>query len=301
MKISTLSIVIGNKACNARCGFCVSRMTGFAEVKGKPILRTLPEHRPPMNFESAVALAKIGGTTTVLLTGKGEPTLAPDEITYFLDLLRGQFPFVELQTNALAIGRAVRDGDEVWLDRLKVWRVLGLNTIAISVVSVRDEQNAEVYHEDYPSLAATVRHLHDLGFTVRLSLMLVRGLVDTPSRLLDVLAWCRKHRVEQLTVRPIRRPENTHDTATADFVRERGISAEQEQHITAWVTSVGRRILRLSHGAEVYDVDGQNVCLTDCLTVPSGEGQIRTLIYYSSGRVAYDWQYQGAVLLGGAE
>jgi hypothetical protein len=83
--------------------------------------------------------------------------------------------------------------------------------------------------------------------------------------------------------------------------RERGISAEQEQHITAWVTSVGRRILRLSHGAEVYDVDGQNVCLTDCLTVPSGEGQIRTLIYYSSGRVAYDWQYQGAVLLGGAE
>jgi hypothetical protein len=53
------------------------------------------------------------------------------------------------------------------------------------------------------------------------------------------------------------------------------------------------------HGAEVFDVDGQNVCMSDCLTNDASNGDIRTLIFYSNGRITYDWQYEGAVLLGG--
>ena len=44
---------------------------------------------------------------------------------------------------------------------------------------------------------------------------------------------------------------------------------------------------------------GQNICLSDCLTVDSREDDIRTLIFYGDGRLTYDWQYEGAVLLGG--
>ena len=317
MKISTLSIVIGNQACNAKCPFCVSRMTGFSEVRGKPIERERhltvldvqmaakgqyvePETMP--NFENAVALAKLGGTTTVLLTGKGEPTLAPAEITRVLTALYGRgFPFVELQTNGLAFGRAFRDDCPESIEcraRLQKWRGRGLNTIAISVVSTSDDENASVYHEDYPDLARTVDGLHALGFTVRLSVMMLKGLVDNPVRLHDVIEWCKKHRVEQLTVRPIRKPDDSMDAGVSDFVRERGITERQEGDIRLWVAFYGKLILSLSHGAAIYDVFGQNICLTDCLTVPEEADQIRTLIYYSNGMLKYHWQYPGAVLLG---
>ncbi len=59
--------------------------------------------------------------------------------------------------------------------------------------------------------------------------------------------------------------------------------------------------MSLMHGAKVYDVDGQNVCISDCLTVEPDSDSIRTLIFYSDGRVTYDWQHDGAVLLGGGE
>lgn len=305
MKINTLSIVIGNRACNARCGFCVSRMTGFGEVAGKALERHLPmaDTATHSNFEAAIQLAKIAGTTTVLLTGKGEPTLSPHEITRYLRLLAGQFPFIELQTNGLAIGRAFRnDAPEsvAMREKLAEWRALHLNTIALSVVSERNEENADVYHHDYPDLAATVDRLHEMGFTVRLSLMLVGGIVDTPERLAAVVAWCRARGVEQLTVRPIRRPDATHDEEVSEFVLQRGLPPSAEDAITGWVERNGTKILRLSHGASVFDVFGQNVCLTDCLTVPEAPDHIRTLIFYSSGRVAYHWHHPGAVLLGGS-
>ena len=32
MRIQTISVVVGTRAGNARCPFCVSRMTGFSEL-----------------------------------------------------------------------------------------------------------------------------------------------------------------------------------------------------------------------------------------------------------------------------
>ena len=302
MRINTFSIVIGNKACNAKCGFCISRMTGFSEVHGKRILRQVPLAAEPPNFTSAVRLARIAGTTTVLLTGKGEPTLDPNEITQYLQLLNNGFPFIELQTNGLSFGRAFRGSTaelEEWSSLLRKWRGHGLNTIAISVVSTNDDQNAEVYHQDYPSLRNTIIRLHQLGFTVRLSLMLVSGIVDSPERLKDVISWCRENAVEQLTIRSIRKPDSTHDKAVSEFVLKRGLTPEQEARIVKFVDNRGKLILQLSHGAKIYDLYGQNICLTDCLTIPEQPDHIRTLIYYSNGRLAYDWQHSGAVLLGG--
>ena len=105
MPIQTFSIVIGTKACNGRCRFCVSAMTGF---------EILPPRGPinEMRFKKAARLAQLGGTTTVLMTGKGEPTLYPDEITEYLRLLeRWDFPLIEIQTNAVQIGHPVAGND----------------------------------------------------------------------------------------------------------------------------------------------------------------------------------------------
>jgi len=298
MKIQTLSIVVGTRACDARCPFCVSKMTGFGPL-------------PPaggsvnwLNFCKACRLAQIGGTTTVLLTGKGEPTLYPTEIGNYLEALKPYgFPLVELQTNGMAIGRLAATGAAPVPDldkaTLKRWQSLGLNTVAVSAAGIEPEINAAVYGRDYPQLDRLADYLHGLGFTVRLCLMMLRGGVDSPENLFTALDFCRRHGIEQVTARPIRQPRASKNDAAAAFVASRGLSPEEEAEIGRWAERHGTRLLSLMHGAVVYDVAGQNFCLSDCLTVDPQGDDIRTLIFYSDGRLAYDWQYDGALMLGG--
>lgn len=52
-----------------------------------------------------------------------------------------------------------------------------------------------------------------------------------------------------------------------------------------------------AHAAKVYDVDGQNVCVSDCLTVEAAGDDIRTLIFFADGKICYDWQHPGARIL----
>ncbi len=299
MKVTTFSIVAGGKACNARCPFCISQMTGFGEVcKPCKINET--------NFHKAARLAQIGGTTTVLITGKGEPLLYPSEITQYLRLLKPySFPFVELQTNGLEIGRLASGDKKQRKGRLseamlKRWHTMGLNTIALSTVHYENAYNSQVYRKDYPDLATTIAYLHKLGFTVRLCVMMLQGYIDTPEKVMNVVNWCRKHRVEQLTVRPINKPDGeTASDSASRYVMEHGLTKAQSDTITNALMAAGTPVMYLAHGATVLDIGGQNVCVTNCLTVPTAAEEIRTLIFYSSGLTTYAWQYPGAILLGG--
>lgn len=44
-------------------------------------------------------------------------------------------------------------------------------------------------------------------------------------------------------------------------------------------------------------VDGQNLCVSTCLTLDPQEPELRQIIFWPNGRLTYDWQYQGAILL----
>src|ERR1035437_8479153 len=121
MHFQTFSIVVGTRACNASCPFCISKQTGLFGTPIKVNWR---------NFAIACKLAQKAKTTTVLLTGKGEPTLYPDHVTETLKALQSyDFPLIEMQTNGLAIAEG-KVSDET----LQSWYDLGLTTIAISVV-----------------------------------------------------------------------------------------------------------------------------------------------------------------------
>ena len=56
-RVFNFSIVVGTKACDAACPFCVSQMTGFVETPPSPNMR---------RFHKAARLAQIKGTTNVL-------------------------------------------------------------------------------------------------------------------------------------------------------------------------------------------------------------------------------------------
>jgi len=298
-KVTTFSIVVGGRRCNACCPFCISRMTGFEEVAEKRSEINI------INFHKATRLAQLGGTTTVLLTGKGEPTLYPNEIDQYLALLSPYgFPFIEVQTNGLEIGRLAR-GDApqpngLTVEKLRQWHRAGLNTIALSTVGAHNEINSNIYHPDYPNLKRTVEFLHELGFTVRMCVMMMKTAVEHIDQVMYTVNWCKARKVEQLTFRSIHKPENaTHNDRAAQYVDIHGLTTAEEKTILDQVVALGTPIMRLPFGATVLDVNGQNVCVTNCLTMSPETDEIRTLIFYSSGRLTYAWQYPGAILLGG--
>ncbi len=297
LKIQTFSIVVGTSACDGDCPFCVSHTTGFDELPSSSDINV-------RNFRKAARLAQLAGTTTVLFTGKGEPTLYPLEIFKYLNHLRSfDFPFIELQTNAMRIGYLAegRKGaiDRTWLTK---WYDAGLNTIAISVVGIDQEHNSQIYKQDYPNLVRTIDLLHTVGYSIRLCVMMQKGMVDSPEKLQGVINFCAKNGVEQLTARPIRRPQFVvlEGDKYGKYIDHNGLTEKQIGAIHRYIETHGTHLSTLmngGHAARIYDVDGQNLCLSDCLTVePSGD-DIRTLIFYPGGRITYDWQYPGARLL----
>lgn len=58
----------------------------------------------------------------------------------------------------------------------------------------------------------------------------------------------------------------------------------------------GTLLLSLPHGGEVFDLDGQNLCMTNCLTHAPDPESIRQLIYVD-GHIRYSWQYEGATII----
>ena len=288
MHFQTFSIVVGTRACNAHCPFCISKQTGLFGTPIKVNWR---------NFHIACNLAQKANTTTVLLTGKGEPTLYPEHVTDTLvGLQKYNFPLVEMQTNGMTMASGkINDFT------LRAWYDLGLTTIALSVVHWDSEFNRRIYDpksHTYYDLGALISKLHGIGFSVRVCVMMLKGYIDTPSQVAKMIDFAKANDVEQLTFRNIYPSDVTDNPTVTQWTKDHTLSFPEVQDITRSVQSFGTLIQHLMHGMDVYDVRGQNVCLGNCLTQDvNHKDEFRSLIFFPDGSLFWDWQYKGARIL----
>ena len=294
MKIHTMSVVVGSKACNAKCPYCVSKTTPDNCMSDKTVEINW------RNFRIACRLADKAGVNTIMLTGKGEPTLYPLTINQYLnDMMVNNynFPFIELQTNGITIGNGkVKDKDlQSWYDR-------GLTTISISMVHFNSGWNRYIYQphikddEGYMDIVKTIQRIKKFGFTVRLSCIMLKGYIDNTEYLEKLIEFCKLNGVKQLTIRPMTAPDNNENDVTK-WIGEHHLTDEQVKAIDFYLHTKGTPVLELAHGAVVYDVNGQNVCWTNCLTTNKSAEDMRQIIFFPDGTISYDWKYAGAVLL----
>lgn len=287
MKIETFSIIAGNGACNARCPFCISKMTGN-DVQLEPINE--------INFNKACRLAQINGVTNVLVTGKGEPTLFPDQITQFIKLMKPyQFPIIELQTNGIVIANNWKKYEEY----LKTWHKLGLTIISLSIIHHDPEinrQNYLPYLNQYPDLPDLVNKLHQLGFTVRFSVTLVKGGIDSVNKMERMIQKSKEWEVEQLTLRKVAAPNKSLDDKTYVWTKTHELSQQTLSEMEEYLYDHGNKIAEFNYGGSIFDVDGQNVVFTNALTIKPNTEEFRQAIYYPDGHLRFDWQYKGAII-----
>lgn len=290
MKIQTFNVLIGSTNCNAQCPFCISKMT---PTNGMDVKQPKINWK---NFEKACQLARINNVCTVLMTGKGEPLLYPEEVTEFLlKLKRYDFPIVELQTNAILLG----NNFEKYKRKLKLWKKKGLNTFVISIVHYEDKKNKEIYvpKGNYFELEKLIKNLHSLGFSIRLNCILLRGYIDSVKRVKDLLNFCKKNNVEQLTLKPVETLKNLPNKKIAEQTKKLLLFKRNEEEIHHFLEMKATKLRTLDFGGVVYDYDGQNVCMTDCLNGKPLSEDLRQLIFFPDGHLRYDWRYEGAILI----
>lgn len=285
MEIQTLSVVVGNMACPSNCGFCVAKMTYKGEFVSAQDMN-LPR------FHKAVKLALNCGATNLLITGKGEPTLWPKEISTVLEEASPHLPIVELQTNGIYLNP----------DRLVLWRKKGLDTIALSVVSNKWKTNRDTYwHEsgvNYLSLEFLSKMIHNAGLSMRVCGMLNRQGLGSWREVEDLINQCREFGIEQCTIRDIVAPYNAdRGSPQYQWVQENKIDDRESNLIHEIIERTGTAVLKLSYGATVYDYYGQNVCISNCLTIDQEPDKIRSLIYTMDGHIRHHWAYPGAILV----
>ncbi len=297
MKFNTFCIVAGNQVCTARCKWCVSSMTpangvGFGKVG---------EVSPDV-FGMACRMAMQSQLDTVRITGKGEPTIFPVQISQYLQMLQpymttaaAGFTFVELQTH----GRHLADEDRVSLQQMAQWRAHGLTHICISLVSREAERNAQHYfpHKgNYYDMGALVAKLHKLRFNVRLTCIMQKGDVDCADKLQDFMKWAKEVRADQVTVLPVNKPGDSRNAEAYQAALDSLLTPEQLQDISQYCTTNGTLVRTLPWGGRIFDMKGQNLCLNYCLTHTPNVDDSRQLIFLPPGTISYDWEYEAAVL-----
>jgi len=285
MKIQTFSIVAGTALCNAHCPYCISKMT---PKQGIDLAEPRINWR---NFRKACRLAQINRVTTVLLTGKGEPILYPKQLTQFLEHLNEyDFPLIELQTNGILLAR------EDYEKYLKKWYDLGLTMIAISIVHYAKEKNQQIFSQNYPDLEELTNKLHKLGFSIRLSCTLLKGYAEDANEIEKLIEYAKRIGVEQLSIRKLAVPLKSENKQIIDWAKKHIVDEKEIKKIKNFLEKNGNKLLT-SGDAVLYDLNGQNVCLTDALTIDPETDNLRQIIFFPDGHLKFDWQFRGATLI----
>jgi len=290
MRVQTFSIVAGTTACNACCPYCISKMT-----PRQGVLQRIPEINW-RNFVKACQLAKTSAVTTILITGKGEPTLYPKQITGFLQKLeKFEFPLIELQTNGIVFGK----NWPAYKNHLKKWHALGLSTISLSIVHYSAEKNQQIFTpgSKYFDLAEVIKKLHKIGFSVRLSCTLINGFINSAEKVSELIKFSKSLEVEQLSIRKLSRPLNPEVIEVFEWTKKHELPKAKLDEIISFLDAKGHRLMTLPHGGVIFDIDGQNICITDALTIRPDTDNLRQIIFFPDGHLRFDWQFKGAVLL----
>lgn len=290
MHIQTFSIVVGGVACNAKCPFCVASLTPAVEFNDSAVLNIHVR-----NFRKAANLAKTAGATTVMLTGKGEPTLYRKQISQYLSMLQEwNFPRIELQTNAILLESRIPD------EELALWYDMGLDTIAISTAGFDSEINRQIYMpyaDNYIDLAKVIARLHRIGFTVRVNCLLFKQGVSSVAGVSGFIQKAKQLNVDQTTIVPINKPGSSLNSKMMAWVGDNQLDPDTIADISNYLQVHGTLLHTLTGGSQVFDVNGQNVCWATCLTKDAYQQELRNIIYYGTGRVTTSWEFEGGVLL----
>jgi len=285
--MSNFSVVCGTRACNAKCPFCISKMTEACAAK-QPIEFDWLKFKKAMRYVDR-------DVRDVLITGRGEPTLYEDHLILIISELNEHFPNIELQTNGVLYRKFP----------CEAWQRNGLNTVAISLASLKDSLNNEIMGiKGNFSARDAIRRLSE-RFTVRVSYQLT--MKDGPYYVTEegcalkvgpesewfynTIADAKQLGAKQITFRRVGMPDKAQNEEAAKWVEMYGDGRDY----TEVLDRLGKKLATYHWGGLIYDINGMSVCVADCLTESPNTFEPRSWIF-DGKNFRYSWQYEGAII-----
>ncbi|MBT4805139.1 radical SAM protein [Candidatus Woesearchaeota archaeon] len=282
-KIYSVSALVGNGACNAKCDFCAGEYL-------RPEARESELYNK--NFEAAIKLSARYGGWSLSLTSSGEPTCDPDALTKALEIYQkceqqgAYFPNVNLFTNGILFG------DSIFCNKyLDTWKELGLNNIAVSVHAVDEKEQAAIYGvESYPALEKIVDNIEKHGLGVRATLLLRKNGVDDSKTYEAAVKGLIDKRIDNITSWPVGNPDGTRTEDTPSRLGLLGIKM--------WLHRNAKMCHGHAWGGGVFDYKGNILRITDYVTKHNPRKDfVRQLVVFQDGTVAYSWIKEGALCM----
>lgn len=282
-KIYSVSVVTGTSECNAKCKFCAGR---YLREQAKP------DSIYYKNLESAIKLCARYGGWSLSLTGSGEPTCSPQEVTKVLKIYNecanqgAYFPNVNLFTNGILIG-----DEKFCASNLHIWRGLGLNNIALSVHSVDEKEQALFYGiREYPNFNTIKQNVEDCAIGVRCTLLLNKNSVNDAASYERAVTKLADMGFKNITSWAVCNPDGSRCDATPSRM---GMAS-----IRYWLWRNAKLCHGHSWGGGVYDWNGNILRLTDYVTKHNPHNNfVRQLVVFQDGTVAYSWIRDGALCM----
>ena len=271
MKANSLSISVPYKGCNKKktdvCyNCCISKITGFVENSNF--------NNMVFRSRKVVKFAEMAGVTSVIVTGKGEPSLNMEAVSYFGSVF-SSFP-LELQTNGLFLIKNLDTVDEL---------AFSYDTIAISIDDI----------EKIQEFSQVFQRIHKNGMTSRITVLLHdKNLIDPET----FIRYCKTFGIDQISFRKITIPNNVQITKEKiEHIKwiEKNVT---EDHVDTFldylrelIENKGHLVRKLPFGATLYNVDGISVTYFDyCIQDDSGDEDIRSLIFHEDGHLSTSWE-----------
>lgn len=263
MKANNLTISIPSKGCDKKCPYCISRITGSYPSNLDLMKKKINKVR---------TVAHRAGVTSVLMTGKGEPTLnLPDLLDFCYEF--EEFP-IELQTNG------------IFLNKNGVGTLEGaIDVIAVSIDDISDfERYGLLFHD-----------INKFNITLRISLNITDAITMSFN---DIITLCQKNFVNQLSIKDITIPKDLSG-------KEKTKGAKQIKWIENNVTYDHFARLSTESGVLNYQMaDSQrNICgisvmfIRECVQeMPIDNENIRSLIFLEDGHLYKSWNSKASRL-----
>ncbi|RME55342.1 radical SAM protein [Candidatus Woesearchaeota archaeon] len=238
--LKSFSLFVGSSQCNANCKHCAGN-----------ILRKYAPKTDGIVDEELIAKTAVAcyneGARYLSLSSSGEPTLSPLAVTKTLEIINGlegmEFYPINLYTNGIRIG-----SDEGFCKQyLPLWKNLGLTNFYVTVHSIDEKKNAEVYGvKQYPSLDIIINRVHAYGYKMRANIVLSKRTVSTFEQYVAMVEGLRLKGVDAVSAWVIRNDKDEPDTELSPLESELDKMSE-------WAKNQGPeiRLLREKH-MEVY-------------------------------------------------
>ncbi len=285
-KIYSVSVLVGNGACNARCAFCAGEYL-------REESRTNRENAMfRKNLASALMLCARYGGWSLSITSSGEPTCDPEAVTEALTVYQecarqgAYFPNVNLFTNG------IKFGDEAFCEAyLPRWKELGLTNVAVSIHHQDEEEQARVYGvREYPSLEQLIRNIEERGVGARATLLLRRGGIDNARKYEEAVDELIRKGFTNITSWPIGNPDATRNEHTPSHL---GLLS-----IQYWLLRKTKKCHGHAWGGGVFDYHGNIVRYTTYVTEHDPRLDfVRQLVVFPDATVSYSWIREGALCM----